>query len=270
MLRIRSMAAMALVSVVTLGSGVATRATGDEPPGHDGRVTHQTLLETTEMDCYEIAITRAGSTAIDAHVPDRYTLLRLTNGAPRLVINDYACAEVSVDGQRLNKATIVTLGRAVITARDGTPAAGSYLLWLATDNPGLAARYRQVGVPASYVPMSSWSTTTSTSGLVSTTIEVVDADLGHTLESSAPVAPVPVPVDPPNGPIVFYEGSKGSVRMTIVNTELGSAGARVWGDLSVVPAIAPLVNPQFATMVGTNFPAGAVRGSWTSTVERID
>ena len=68
--------------------------------------------------------------------------------------------------------------------------------------------------------MSSWSTTTSTSGLVSTTIEVVDADLGHKLESSAPVAPVPVPGDPPNGPIVFYEGSKGSVRMTIVNTEM--------------------------------------------------
>lgn len=255
-------------SAPRLGAYSSGRA-GDEPPGHDGRITHQTLLQTRELDCHEISIARAGSIAeLRSRVPAHYTL-----GAARLFINDYACRNVSADAQTLSKETIISLGHVPVTHRDGQPVSGSsYLLWLATDNPALAARYRQVGVAATFAPGSSWSISTAATGEVTTSIVLEAPDIAHRLTTVAPLAPTPQPPTQASGLTLYHQGWNGEVRLDYRNTEIAAVSAKVAGDLSTAPDVAQLVaNPALLKLSGSStFSNAAIHGSWTGTLQRIE
>ena len=133
-------------------TGMSAPALAEEIPGHDGRITHQTFLTTDERDCHEINIPRATVyAATDGLVPDRYTVAALPTAA-RVRVIDYVCESLTVDGQPHARQTQVTIG-AVQLAQQGT-STPYYILWLGTDNPVLAARYRQLGIPA--VNLAGW------------------------------------------------------------------------------------------------------------------
>lgn len=259
------------VAVLGAAGALASSASADEvgPPGLAGRQTHLTSLTTVESDCYEVTFGRAGRVdAVRVVVPERYTPGVFSTGlgfpVAGLRVWDYTCRELSVDTQRRDRETHVSLYAAALTQRDGQPVTGSYyLLGLSTDDPVLAARYRQVGLPAELLPDVAWSVTApgETPYVVAFSVPGVDE---HQVRAQAAAAPQPTPAS--GGPTFFYDGDAGEVAMTYANQEIGSASSTMTFDLTRdmgIVAVIALPSLVSGTVAGPTY-----RGDWTAAVTR--
>jgi len=266
-------ARVATLAIALALASAALPAAAQEPPGLDGRVTHQTLLRTVEQSCVEVAIPRAVTApGARALVPDRYGLFQAGAGAANLTVWDYACDRISVDGQQRARSVQVSLGAVRISTRDGVPApdaASYYLLWIATDDPVLLARYRQLGLPAQPLD-GSWSASDPAAGPYELSF-TTGGSIAHTVSSVADAAPEPVPVTD-SGITLYAEGDRsGEVVLAYENSLLGQASARITADFTAHSVLAPIIAlPRLLTISGVVFPSGSVRGSWTVTVARSD
>jgi hypothetical protein len=268
----------AVLVVVLLGITAPTAAhaiTVDvpEPPGLDDRVTHMTLLETREWDCYELNIPRTGNlAAIREAVPERYQPVVL--GAPPdtyalLRTWDYVCRDLTVDGQPYAPMTQISLGGVSLASRDGQLTSGTfYLLWIGTDNAVLAARYAQVGLPATFVPdmRSSVSELPDVPYVVSFD---VPGRLGHTVAGAAGAPPQPQAVTD-SRVTLYHEGASGEVALAYANQEIAAVGALITADYRENQVLVPLIRFDRLLQIGGTvvFPNSLIRGSWNATVFR--
>lgn len=253
------------------GSAAMERVrSSSEPPGLDGRDTHLTRMTAGFSDCYEIAVFRAASlSALRAAVPARYGLFFPEGSpSPRLTVIDASCV-TSVDDQRRERRSVVTLGLAALTSRDGVATPNSsYVLWLGTDDAVLAARLRQVGLPAEFLPGSS-STDQPVEGGSTIGFEFVGDGLDHDLTMTV-VEPPPA-ILPPGTPFTaYYDGPRGDIRLRDVNALTAATEAKIFADLTGIEVLQPLLAlPRLATLSGGTFRTFS-RGGWTRTVERLD
>jgi len=275
-LRLAMMGAALGVASTLLSTGPALAISDEsvgEPPGLQGRQTHMTLLTTHESDCSEVTVPRAVLLAnAQALVPIRYAV-RATNAVEPLfaqfVMWDYVCENLSVDGQRYAPRTQITLGATSISTRDGVAEPAAYYLnYLETDNPVLAARYRQVGLPAAFSPDLEMDASGG-SGAPFVVSVAVSGPNAHTVTAASPVEPTPVVTS--GGPRFFSEGKSGEVLLQYANEVLGSAPAAITADYREHQLLAPMIAlPRLLQITGATFPTGSSRGTWASTVERID
>lgn len=254
-------------------TGMSAPALAEEIPGHDGRITHQTFLSTDERDCHEINIPRATVyAATDGLVPDRYTVAALPTFA-RVRIIDYVCESLTVDGQPHARQTQVTIG-AVQLAQQGT-STPYYILWLGTDNPVLAARYRQLGIPAVNLAGSTSLVTLTPAGGLNVTLQYTTDDpsepseLDHTITTRAPIAPLPVPT-PGSQLRLFHDDERGQTQVVFNNLESAATAGVITADLTRIRPLADIiVFPSLLTIGGTtSFGGSTIRGSWEATVTR--
>ncbi len=258
-------------AVLLLVTGISTPAAADETgPVPADTFTHQTRLETSEENCSEITIPRAANlAATDALVPEDYTVA-VFGAAARVRIIDYVCSDVVVDRQRHSRPTHVSIGAAQLSARLGQPAPGTfYVLWLGTDNPVLAARYRQVGIASEYLSESSSTSETLTDGTFRLGLSYLRGDTEHTISSTAPSEPVPVP-SPGSGVTLFHQGDQGEVVLSYDNTEIATTSGLIAGDLTGIKTLVQVIAlPALLTLNGTvPFPGSTSRGTWTSSLVR--
>ena len=265
--------ASTLLASVLLLAGTSAAQASDDPPGQQGRVTHQTLLETVESDCYEIPIPRAVKwIPARALVPERYEPLGIVAAEPatRLRMWDIVCNDFSVDGQRHAPTTQTSMAAIQLATRDGVPVVESYyLLYLNTDNPVLAARLRQLGLPAQFEP----GLSSSVSDPSSTPYKVAFAVPGentYTVSAVAATAPAPVPVSPANPFRLYHEGAAGEVVYSITNRELAAAPAMVTADYRQHPLLVSLIAQDRLLQINAPFAVGTARGSWTATVTHLN
>jgi hypothetical protein len=154
------------------------------------------------------------------------------------------------------------------TLRDGTVGVGNYLLWYGTSDPVLAARMRQLGVPAQ--------------NLVGASVEpyvegqptwslVAPAPLAHRLDVGAIVSSPPMELETPElGLTVFYDGPRGDLRFQWINWAFSSGSGAVAGDLTGVQPLVPLIfSPNLLNLSGASR-FGFYRGNWTLQAERLD
>ena len=266
------LASTVLASVLLLASTSVAHAQED-PPGQQGRATHQTLLETMESDCYEIPIPRAVKwDPARALVPQRYEPLALAAAEPatRLRMWDIVCNDFSVDGQRHAPTTQISMAAIQLATRDGVRVVESYyLLYLKTDNPVLAARLRQLGLPAQFER----GLGSSVSDPSSTPYEVsfaVPGENSYTVSVVAATAPAPVPVSPANPFRLFHEGAAGEVLYSITNRELAAVPAMITADYRQHPLLVSLIAQERLLQINAPFAVGTGRGSWTGTVTHLD
>jgi hypothetical protein len=270
--RPRFVSALIASGLLLAGTSSAAAQPGDDPPGQQGRVTHQTLLETVESDCYEIPVARAvRMDAARALVPERYDLFVVTATAARLAMWDLVCNDFSVDGQRHAPTTQISMAGIALAARDGVAVTDSfYLLYINTDNPVLAARFRQLGLPARFEPglISSVSDPSSTPYRVR--FEDPDGN-DYWVQAEAATAPSPVPV-PPGSPLrLYHEGEAGEVVYTIAGGENAAVPAKIWADYREHPLLKSIIAQQANLQLNgtTTFTRGINRGSWTGTVTHL-
>lgn len=269
--------AAAAVSLMLL-AGVAPSAralgTGDdalEPPGLEDRETHLTLLSTHEAECTEVAVVRAvtpeGARAL---VPQRYEPTTLVAGGltiGRFQMWDYVCERFGVDGQSHAPRTQISIGAIAVSKRDAVPVSGAYyLLYLATDNPVLAARYGQVGLPARFDR--GLSATVSEVSASPFEVSFAAPTIGYHVTAVALSAPLPIALAQ-DGPSLFYEGGSGEVRLSYRNTMGAASAALVTGDYREHEVLAPIIAlPRLLEPTGAPFPVA--RGDWDATVARLD
>jgi len=265
--------ALTLLASVLLLASTSSAQADDDPPGQQGRVTHQTLLQTVESDCYEIPIPRAVKwDPARALVPERYEPLALVASEPatRLRMWDIVCNDFSVDGQRYAPTTQTSMAAIQIATRDGVPVAESYyLLYLNTDNPVLAARLRQVGLPARFER----GLSSSVSDPSSTPYEVafaVPGENSYTVSALAATAPAPVPVSPANPFNLYHDGAAGEVLYSITNHELAAVPAMITADYRQHSLLVSLIAQDRLLQINGPFAVGTARGSWTGTVTRLN
>jgi len=268
-------AVVLLAVIVGFASPAKALSPGDEtfePPGLEGRQTHVTLLTTQESDCTELAIVR-GVTAPGARalVPGRYAIT--TAGSGELVTGrfqkwDYVCEDFSVDGQRYTPRTQISMGAIAVTSRDDVPVGPGhfYLVYLATDNPVLAARYQQVGLPATFSP--GLSATVSDAAASPFEVSFFSPIAQYSLMAVSAMAPAPVPAT--GGPNLFHEGGSGEVLLSYNNKMLGTAtGTFVTADYRQHEILAPIIAlPRLLQIAGPGF--AILGGDWDATVARLD
>ncbi|MFH8252684.1 hypothetical protein ACH3VR_20115 [Microbacterium sp. B2969] len=268
---------VAVVTLLACLGGLASPARaaspGDdpfEPPGLDGRDTHVTLLTTHESDCTELAVVRAVTPAGARElVPPRYEPLVLVGGGlttGRFAMWDYVCEQFSIDGQTNAPRTQISMGGIAVTTRDGERVDGAYyLVYLATDNPVLAARYRQVGLPATFTPGLSATVSDTAASPFEVSFDAPTAR--YAVAATAPAAPVVVPAT--SGLELYFEGGSGGVLLSYENKAGGSVAAQLTADYREHSILAPIIAlPRLLQPVGAPFPI--VRGDWDATAARQD
>ena len=258
--------------------GAAAPAAGDEPPeppGLEGRESHMTMLTTQETDCTETFIPRAvtpdGARAL---VPDRYELFTTASGGvtfARFVVWDYVCDELSVDDQRLQQRTHISLGAIAITSRDREalpPNSSFYIVAIRTDNPVLAARYRQVGLAADFAP--DMVATVSDSATAPFEVSFTVPSASYTETAVADTVPVPVPVDG-GGPVLYQEGRAGEVLLSYDNSAGAATSAVITADYRQYELLVPIIGlPRLLEIPGVRFANSVIRGDWEATLVRLD
>jgi hypothetical protein len=264
---------VALVALATPTTAYAVSVDVPEPPGLDDRATHMTLLETMESDCYELTVPRAGNaSAVREALPERYQPA-VFGIAPDTFAGlrtwDYVCRDLTVHGQRYAPTTQITLGGVALATRDGLPATGRYyLLWIGTDNAVLAARYGQVGLPATFVPdmHASVSELTDAPFVVSFN---VPGPAAHTVAGQGGAPPEPQPVTDSHLTL-YHQGSAGEVALRYDNQSIAATGSLITADYRDNTILVPLIRFERLLQIGGTviFPNSMGRGSWASTVFR--
>jgi hypothetical protein len=251
---------------------VSAPATAADPPG-------RATTTTAESGCVELIVARAGLiTAVRELVPDRYTLSTLNANATRMNLTTYTCERIDLGGAPATdgaQPTTVVIGSAPITARDGVPTPGSYLLFYGTDNPVLFSQYQRLGLPVSFIPHTSSELDL---GDVSSTLEWTLAGNGfdYHLKAVGDAAAVTLTGTTAN---FFYDGRHGDLRLRFANDDLRQSGSRITADLSQLEPLVPLLaQPGLACIPmgippcqlqdppSTLFAPSYLRGSWTSTL----
>lgn len=259
----RTLAALALVAA---GLALAPNA----PAGAEDRPS-TALVTTDEQNCHETNILRAVLTSqLDALVPDRYTLLRITPTASRFIVTTVTCFQMSVDGQPAvgrDKPTTISIGSAVVTHRDGQqlpPRQQQYIVWYGTDNPVLFAKLQQTGLPVSFLPRSS-ATITSNGATSTITRAIRGAGLDYD-ETAVGIEPTAAPQ--PSTSVWWHDGPKGDLRITY-NNQVASSTAVITADFRSNEVLSQIIAlPNLLQINGSTF--GYVRGSWTSEVSFVD
>jgi len=233
--------------------------------------THQTLFTTQELGCHEVIVLRGASIpALQAFVPARYTLNLITPTIGRMFIIDYTCDAVSVDGRGSIRRTSVTLVSTTVSARDGAPVNAQYILGFGTDNPQLAARFRQLGLPEIYLPQTTATDVLRVGGAQSDIEWKFAADeptaLDHRLWG--------VTTEPPAAPIeyatstYYFDGPDGDVRLSYFNSRQPVSTAVISADFRAASLIMGyLYLPTLGQINNVRFTF--IRGGWTSTAEHI-
>jgi hypothetical protein len=268
------LAAVLLACIAGFAPPARALAPGDEtlePPGLEDRETHMTMLTTHESDCTELAIVRAVTAAgARALVPERYQPAAVVSGdlvSGRFQMWDYVCEHLRLDDQSHAPRTQISIGAIAVTSRGGVPVnRGYYLVYLATDNPALAARYRQVGLPAAFTP----GLSAAVSDVAASPFEVsfIAPTAQYTLTAVSAMAPSPVPVAA-DGPNLFYEGGSGEVLLSYHNHTGAAVSAGVTADYRQHEILAPIIAlPRLLQPAGVPFPL--IRGDWDATVARLD
>lgn len=226
--------------------------------------THVTTLMTTERNCTELFIDRPGDpAAARAAVPLQYDLAWTTptSGVPRVGVYTYTC-DVTVDGHPPTTRSTVSLAVARLGSANHalTTPARFYVLALATDNPLLAARQNQLGLPAQFVPDIAFAETASPYTASWTLAGSQGLDYSLTTTAAAPPAATPSS----GGPSFVHNDADGTTTLTYDNTMTGTVTAPVTADLSGAPTIT-----QYLLTGAPVSPVGALsKGDWTTTVTR--
>ena len=214
----------------------------------EGRPSGQ-IVTTQERECREVVLTRAGHRArIDHLVPDRYTLADgLQPDRVPLYIWSFTCS-VNVDGHPARETTATLVGVAV-TARDGEPANGYYLLAQGTDNPEMAARYGAAGLPTEYQHGTSATETQDAAGLSTMTWSYVGGGLDYELHA---VGPTRQDTRAPATATYYHDSPQGNLVLAYRGEAVVMSRVPVAGDLTGASAIVPLLlNPLSADVQGT-------------------
>jgi hypothetical protein len=157
----------------------------------------------------------------------------------------------------------LSIGSAAITARDGAPTTGFYVLWYATDNPVLFAKMQQTGMPVAFLPRSDC---TVEAGPVTCNLNwaIRGAGLRASCTQSAPSRRPP---RPPSALSWYHDGPFGDLRITFHNEMRPVSTAAVTADFTRNEVLQPmLVSPAVITGV----PSPYLRGTWTSELEYLN
>jgi hypothetical protein len=257
--------------IAALGLAAAALTTGTTMPASADEPQPAAAVTMDEQDCRETNVGRAVLTSgLDPLVPDRYTLLRISPTASRVIVTTYTCAEVSMDAQPVvghTKPTTVTIGTATVTHRDGQQLPTEqqqYILWYGTDNPVQFAKLQQTGLPVSFLPASS---VTATSDAGTTTIDWVIRGAGLDYTEQA------VAVDPVTNPSTrtttwWHDGPKGDLSITYDNL-LANSTAMLTADFTGNELLSEIIAlPTLLKISGVTFTF--VSGSWTSQVAYLE
>jgi hypothetical protein len=269
MLSRRFWVTLALASAALI---IPSSATAKVPPGLESTTTD-------ESGCVEIGVLRAGSlTALRTVVPTRYTLLVPNPNAPnagRVIVTTYTCDQVLVDDHSTADAaqpTTVVIGSASITHRGGDPISGQYILWYATDNPVLFAKYQRLGLPVSLLRHQDAQISL---GDVTSNLHWTIAGDGLDYDLSAIGTETATTTRSTSR--WFYDGPRGDLELTFTNT-FGVSSAQIIADFSQLQPLVPLLPNETLSCIpaarpsptcppaasGVTFPGSYARGSWTS------
>lgn len=154
--------------------------------------------------------------------------------------------------------TVVTMGLAVLSARNGVPGTTYYILWHATNNPQLANAMRKLGMP---------------SHTILATDEVVPIDSGHSQirmryhgalvdheRFAEVVEPPPGPISPSLSGRFYHLGDRGELLLSYTNRARPAGSARTELDVDGRSYLAALGVP--ATLI-SNIPF--TQGEWDGT-----
>ena len=226
------------------------------------------VVVTQEEDCYEVVVTRAARLAeLQALVPPRYSLVQLTPTIGRLFFIDYACARVAVGGVGTAEPTVTTIVATQVQARDGVPLNALYLLGHTTTSRLLAARYAALGLPTTWSPATTSSSTAVGDGSTSTVVfDVVGGGLDHTLVMQAVEPPVGPVVEEPGGTFV-HDGPRGDLELAYANAVRPASSGRVVADFRAATALGQLFVAEQGKLVNGGV-FGYFRGDWTGTLSR--
>lgn len=118
-------------------------------------------LQVTFTDCTEFAgLTAVSRTAMAPLVPAGFALADFGPDTAGAVVRIANCEGVSVDGSNPVPGTVSHIG-ANLVSPDGTGDINNYTLLYATDNPRLALRLRQFGLPVRLDPSIAYEVTPS-------------------------------------------------------------------------------------------------------------
>ncbi|TXG79038.1 MAG: hypothetical protein E6R11_03610 [Rhodocyclaceae bacterium] len=122
-------------------------------------------LQVTFTDCTEFAgLTGVSRAAIAPLVPAGFTLADFGPDTAGAVVRVANCEGVAVDGSHPVPGTVAHIG-ANLVSPDGTGDINNYTLLYATDNPRLALRLRQFGLPVRLDPSIAYEVTPSSTQL---------------------------------------------------------------------------------------------------------
>ncbi len=176
--------------VLAVGSLLATVTFGTAPAAANAPSAERSTntVTTTERGCIE------GGTAFSTNraallklVPQEYhdELAPGPGGTPLLLLWDYVCESVSVNG-REGTPTVVHIAAVPLASGE------FYMLWMGTDNVTMFSQYRRMGLPVRYVPRST-AEVTSSMGAVQVTFAVRGAGMDHTIRfGPVPLAEAPI------------------------------------------------------------------------------
>jgi len=239
---------------------------GVQSPDHEDSRNHQEVLTTREQNCYEFNIPRGTNrVATQALLPEGYVAAPLSATSPHLtsvVFIDYHC-DIAIDRQQQFRSTTVSFVGVRLASRYGVPTNGYYILALTTTNPILAARYRQIGIPAVFDHDSVSSDVLRANGTeADVAFDISGAGIDHFLTG--------VTREPAAGPIsntasvpFYYESSEGSLRLTFANHLRPATTALTTVDFSGASLIVPLLASPVRTTSRFTF----LRGSWEGRLE---
>lgn len=216
------------------------------------------MLRTSEVGCYEFnEIARVPIANLRTAVPAGYTVrpgtLDPTVGFITFV--DYACESLTVNGFTWPHRTLVTMGLAVLSARNGVPGLPYYILWHATNNPHLANALRKLGIP---------------SHTISATDQVITIDATHSRiemryrgaqvdhERSAEVVEPQGPIEQSTSGLFYHLGERGEVLLTYANRVRSTRTARTQVSVDDKSYLAALGVPATLVVSNTMF----IRGDW--------
>jgi len=239
---------------------------GVRSPDHFDQRNHQTFLTLREENCAEVVIPRAVTlTGLRPLVPAEYTIVPIGPIAGRVIFIDYSCEGVSVDRQRNSRPTTTTIVGAQIAPIEGGSTSAYYILGIATTNPIVAARYRQLGLPVYFNPNITSSDVLRPGGTASDlAMNFVGSPLDHSF-TGVTVEPAAGPITESLGAPMYYNADDGTYRLTFDNESRPATTIRLTGDFTTSSLIAPILASPARPTANFTF----VRASWTTTVERL-
>jgi hypothetical protein len=195
--------------VLAVGSLLATATSGTAPAAADAPSTERSTntVTTSERGCIEGGTASpANSEALMKLVPQEYhdELAPGPGGTPLLLLWDYVCESVSVDG-REGTPTVVHIAAVELTSGE------YYMLWMATDNVTMFSQYRRMGLPVRYVPRST-ARVTSSIGAVQVEFAVRGAGMDHSIRFG-PVALAEGPITSEAGVTFVHDGPRGELSL---------------------------------------------------------